>query len=608
MTYRIPKNGIWYQPNRGEISGALFRSTGIDLKTNPGKLRPSPPLALNTKDNDAGITGLGLPIGFVIHEQGFGKQYYAACGVGIGQTTGSGKMMVTPGDDLSVAFANETRTGTPTLIHQDFSDMVEWNGGLFVSTFAGIVGSDIARLVAQWTADWYTSTVSGSFRDHLTPKNLCVGFNNNLYITDEDRIIYVDTSNVAHVPNGPPNTTSGVIDFENQYFTNWIQSTSDKLWLALMSKIPAINSITSAGSSTKGYIGIWDTVTLLPTIVDIQAPCALAGVVRKDVLYIIDAYGILKRYNGTGFEEVARLPVANLNIEMPGIYDATTNARWIHPRGMSLVDGKINVNVNNYVSAGVYVNEMPSGVWELNEDDPAHPFFYHKASPRIDSNDYGQQQVSKVGALFGSKRSTATYLAGFSYFTDATTIRKGIFHDDLATTSGRRSIIVTPWFDSQQILDSFTNVWYRFRKFISGSKVKAKFRTDKVWGLPFVASVTWGAADRFTYTDTNFQYASVGDEVEIVQGANATKTAHITLITSNAVELDEAIGPTSGTGMVRVENFTQQNAADALLASSARFGVGVTDNSIQVKAELVDEGGFELNDITITSKTQQEGK
>lgn len=612
MTYRIPRNGALSQPNTGEISGNIYRSQNLDLKTSPGKIKVSPRLVVNTKDNDSGISGMGVPQAFVNHVKSSTHQFYAACGIGDENQDGSGKILVSATDSPTALFSNDASTGSPTNVSAAFSDMVEWtdakNDGstlgpsIFVSTFSSST-SQIKKLFnSVWNTTWFTGTAGGSFVSNGGVKNLCVGFNRNLYITDDDKVIYVPFSTTG-VAAAAVTSGVGTLNFYGAYRAIWHRSTSTNLFVSLMTY--------DAGTGSKGYIAVWDTTGTAPQkIIDIAAPCALSGTVIDDIFYIIDAYGRWKKYTGTNFLEVARLPVANQNIEMPGIYNDHTNSRWIHHRGVDNVDGKANISVNNFVSTGVYVEDMPSGVWEYDPNRPELGL-YHKESPCADTNDYGQQAIKSAGAIYGTKRSNATFLAGYGYYTDdATTSRNGIFYDDIATNNNKHGLLTTPWLESENIEDVWQKAFYRNTPLPAGDLIIGKARTEKKANLPFVASITWTAANTFTSTDTNFQYASVLDEVEIIMGKGASTTAHILSIPpavgpTYTVTLEDAIGFTIGTAKAKVNNYRKLGVISAQNSSSQDLPIQQNGARVQVKTEFRVNGNFELDDLTIINQKHQ---
>lgn len=589
--FRIPTNGIFAQPNKGDIFGNLFRTQNIDLKTAPGRVRVSPRLTVLTKDDDGGISGLGVPLAFVTHAKSSTKLYYAACGDHSG-SIGTGKMMVSSGASITSGFINDATVNTPVTISDQWSDMVEWRNLLYVSTVPGI--TEIAELGSSWDVTWYRLTRSGTAVTTQVPAVLCPAFNGNLYIGAYDKLTYVPVSGNA------VNSGTGTIDFLGQYVITWIRSSSNRIWIGLMS------ATTVTGTDAKGYVAEWDgTGTAANRIYDIGAPCALSCEILDDVPHIIDAYGRLKKFNN-GFTEVARLPVANLNIEMPGIYNGLTVSRWIHQRGMSLVDGKINIAVNNFVSTGIYVDEMPSGTWEY---EPGVGL-YHKESPCATSSDFGQQSILTAGALYGSKRSTATYLAGFAYYLDdVTTSHNAIFYDDIATNTNKRGSFITTFLSSENILDQWHKVAYRFKQLPSGDKIIGKYRSMKKVSLPFIASIIWTSTTTFTSADANFQYASVGDEIEVVMGKGASTTAHISVISSLAgtytVTLEDAIGFSSGTGKAKVNNFSKMGVISNQNSNQEDLTPNSTDTKIQIKTEFRVTGDFELDDLTLLNTKQK---
>lgn len=612
MTSRIPQNGLFYQPNKGDIFGNIFSTRNIDLKTNPGRIRISPRLVAAVKDNDSGITGMGIPGAFAF----FKNQYWAMCGIGAGATTGSGKILRSDDTEFTSDWDNDGGTGTPVVVHEDYSDMLMWNNGrtystnkigdaLLVSTFDSTT-SQIKKLYTTdttWVTDWFTNaaTVNGSFRNNGNPKNMWIGPNKNLYITDDDLVIYVPFNTGASATEADAQLSStGTVDTNGSYNVLWGMANSTDNWMAFMDY--------GGGKGAKGYMARWDgSGTAAQKIYKIDAPCALAGCILDDVPYIIDAFGRLKRYNATGFVEIARLPVANLNIEMPGIYNGSTNSRWIRPRGMSVVDGKINIVVNNFVSSGVYVNDMPSGVWELNMDNPSQPFLYHKNSPCADTNDYGQELISNAGAIFGTRRSTGSYLAGFGYYSDnAVTQRFGVFYDDVVSGTDKRGSITLPFIRAEQITDSFTGMAVSNSPLMAGEEIVGKFRTKKNSNFPFVADAVWTSTTTFTSTDVKFANVAEKDEIEVVMGKRSGTSAHVSSIvlvsSTYTITLEDTIGSASGNCKVRVRNFKKSTFSAVDGNTSAVFPLGDIDTKLQPKLEIRGAGDIEVDDITLINK------
>jgi len=603
-TYRIPNNGQISQPNKGDISGNLSQSLNLDVRTNPGRFRVSPRLIVITKDNDASLTGFGLPIVFLLAEHSSGSRVFMITAIGTDTTNGTGRVFMNTGINFSafVNLAGGYATNQPTTIQLSKSDAVLWNGNIMVSHYTGNA-SNISRLgivSAAWTANWYTVTVAGSFGTADSLANMGVGFNGNLYIAQAGATPAYGNVTYVGVTGNAVESGNGTLDFGLRYTTIWIRSTSNRIWVGMMEWL---GSNTTAGND--GCIAEWDgTGSAANKIHHINAPCALSACVYKDVLYIIDAWGVLKKFSGYDFQEVARLPVANTNYEMPGIRLALRNDRWIHQRGMEVVGGKIKVLVNNLVSSGVYVSEMPSGVWSFDPENPSQGFI-HEYAPCAASTDFGQQAVEGVGALGELKISnTGNLFAGVSYYTDdATTNRKAVFYDDVATNATKRGSFTTPFLPSDQIQDTWQRANYRLSALPSGDKVIGKYRVAKDSNFPFIASATWTSTTTFTSTSANFANVVAGHEVESVMGGSASTTAHVSSISNVAgtytVTIDEAIGQASGTFKIKVDNFKKMGTISATSETEGDLPMGDMGTKVQVKTEVRATGNLEIEDVTV---------
>lgn len=590
MTYIIPNNGELKQTNRGDIFGNINHTQNIDLQTNRGRIRVSPRLIVAVKDDDASITGMGVPIAFCTHDVSSTKQYYAATGIGTGiGTAGTGRLFRSDDTDFNSDWDNDGTANTPTDIHLDYSDMINWRDSLVVSTFT-LTTSHLKRLTGTWDTAYHTTT-SFTFETAGGPKVLCEGFNGNLYVGDDDEVSYITPAGAAVQP-----ANQGTLNFNGQYRVTWIRSGSDRLWIGLMSF--------DSNVGTKGFVAEWNTSgTAADRIYDINAPCALSCTLVDDIPYIIDAYGVLRKFDGTGFREVARLPVANERIEMPGIFNDLTNSRWIHQRGMDAVDGKINISVNNLVSTGVYVEEMPSGIWEYDPDIG----LYHKNSPCADTSDFGQQGISTSGAIFGTRRTEGTFLAGFGYYTDnASTERKAVFYDDIVNNTSKRGTIATTFLPAGSVEDVWKKVIFRHGLLASGNKIIGKYRKRKSINFPFVAAITWTSTTTFTSTSSAFANVVGGEEITGFMGKSASTTAHVASISeaggTYTVTIDEAVGQSSGTGKVLVDNYQK---IDQITETDIDFKElplsAVASTQLQVKAELRFSQNTELNDIIIVN-------
>lgn len=590
--FRVPnKEKKFAQLNQGDALGNVFSTKNIDFNSNRGRIGVSPRLKVAVKDNDSAISNMGVPLAIVAHDTGSGIQYYAACGIGAALANGTGTILKSDDADFDSDWDNDAIASTPTDVSAAHSDMVEWKQKLYVTTFS--TTSKMKELFTSWNATYHT-TASITFKTNGGLKNLCVGFNNNLYFTDDDEVNFVNTSDVA------TQSGAGTLNFLGLYRPIWIRSSSNRLWIGLMSF--------DAAEGSRGYVAEWDGVgTAANRLYDMNVPSVLSCTILNDVPYIIDAYGVLKKYVGYGFQEVARLPVANQAIEMPGIYEDLTNVRWIHQRGMDVVDGKINIVVNNLVSTGVYVEDMPSGVWEYDEEIG----LYHKNSPCATTTDYGQQIISTAGAIYGTKRTEGAYLAGFGYYTDATTERKGVFYDDVVSNNNKIGQITTPFLMSEEIDDNWQKVIYRSDPLQPGDSIKGKYRAKTSVDYPILITLTWTATNAFTTTSDMSD--CLGYEVEVVQGLGASQTSTITEIVDISgtyhVTVDDTYTGATGTSKAYITNFKKLGIIEQDDAVFGELAITGDDNNvatkIQIKTDLKFTGDTELDDITVVNSTHQ---
>ena len=70
----------------------------------------------------------------------------------------------------------------------------------------------------------------------------------------------------------------------------------------------------------------------------------MAGVVKNDVLYVMDNDGKLLVFNGGTFVELARLPIKRAEYLVDALEE--DKLRWIHPNAMTVQDNRILILVN----------------------------------------------------------------------------------------------------------------------------------------------------------------------------------------------------------------------------------------------------------------------
>ena len=166
------------------------------------------------------------------------------------------------------------------------------------------------------------------------------------------------------------------------------------------------------------------------------------------------------------------------------------------------------------------------------------------------------------------------------------------------------SFTTTP-LPASQVTDTFQKlVQYIKNLYLDDEKITVKYRTTSTFGLPTQVRhstdgfAVWVTDSQFTIDGTakDFSAVSVGDEVDIIDGAGAGYTAHISAIsnvtTTYTVDIDENI-PGITVGMkseVIVDNWRKlsdiTNVTENIEQEFAQLLLGETNSLIQFKVEL----------------------
>lgn len=539
----IPQqNNLWTQLNVSDVEGDLWASFNIDLTENDGKLRLGKRLILNTNTTDDGSL-TNYPVGFVPFYDGGTPKIWTVAG---GQVHSS--VSLYPSSTFSV----DATSGTPASCDSPYSDIIVFNGNLYVTTSLGGGVDKLYKKTAggNWAAN---GTDFGS----VTGPHMMASYNGRLYITAAGL-------NYVYSYDGTTIVKSGqyTLQLPTEMTPTFIRASSDRLW---------IGCINNGGG--KGYIYTWDGTTANTPLTQyrLEAIGALSCVIKDDIPYVIDSNGSLLVWNGGTFKKIGGVNRRKNAL----LYNPTssTNNRFIHPNGMSVVNGKINALIDgrSYDSSTSLVETIPTGIYEYDESKG----FYHKhsfgLSHVVDAiTDFGQLKVSAVGGLAEintpsqSTTRNGTFLAGATYFTDATTTTSGIFYNDSNDTLQKGGYFITKKITADDAtlyhLPSVENTWDSFytiyKKLLnSADKIIVRYRT--VEQEPLEISITWLTTTTFT-TTTNV-LGLEGYEVEVLQGSGSGRTSHITKIdvTSGVytVTVSETYTGVSGTALARIQNW-----------------------------------------------------
>jgi len=582
MAIQIPGQGKRFSLplNYSDVLGNIYSSFNVDFTSNVGKLRLGPRLLLNTAVADQ--ANLGLPVAFTFFNDGNDK-IWAVAGTRVFSNSGT----------VSSAFT-EVGGGAPTTCAAGVSDMKVFNNSMYITTNSNSV-------YKRTSGGAWSSFTAGSAS---TQPHLLCQYSDRMYMTTRyveviswntsDTVSTVGSSNAVAVPAG--NTGGGQI-------ITCIQSGSNRIWIGVLNLAGGKGSVYewdgSATQVTKGY--------------KLESAGPVAMVIKDDVPWIMDTNGALCVWNGGYFKEVARL---NINRKLlKGAY-LSTNLRYIHPNGMTVVNGKINILINNEIldSTGSIEEFCPSGVYEYDPDIG----LYHKGSVSYLTaagtvSDYSQIRISQPGAISELRPPLSTdpgngiTLIGCTYFTDATTTTHGIFYDDTNDTKAKCGYVVTPKIYSSSIQDAWQRMWINYRKLLNSSdRIIVKYRTSEASPTEFTG--TWTSTTTFTASSSDVTPVA-GNEIEIVSGKGGGASAHISSVSLNAgtytVTLDTAIGASSGTAKMRQQAWTKLYTVSDQNTTEKGATVGEKSSWIQFKIVMFFTGKDELEQIAIANAQHQ---
>jgi len=372
---------------------------------------------------------------------------------------------------------------------------------------------------------------------------------------------------------------------------------------------------TPSRNNTFATITQWDGISAQATeeFVIKGASGIMAMFVEDDIPYAVDSEGRVLKYTGYSFKEIARLPIDRTLLTSSSL-TLPTNGRFIHPNGFIATKNNtllLSINNLNYNNAGNVTENLPSGIWELNLSNGN---FTHKHAPTLKAynsatvTDFGQNRILAAGAIklntLGSNAAVgrSTLLAGFSYYTDATTTKSGIFIDnpqDASTDNEgqKRGYFVTTWYESPEVESTWTKLWTIYKRFKNSTdKIIFKYRLEEE--DPIEATITWTSTSTFTTTTNISAYA--GYEAEIIQGTGSGACTNITSVTlvggTYTATIDTAITGVTGTAKARFQKWKKiYPVASGTVKSYTEMPFDATNVRIQIKGILEWTGDGEFS-------------
>lgn len=602
------QNYKYLQTNRSDDLGSLWATTGIDFQSNLGMMLLGSKLRINTNTNDD--SSLGLPYAF----KAFDGRVFALCGMKVFKNTGN---------DIISPFSADTSTGFVTTYSPDFSDMEVYNNVLVTA---------VANRI-------YSKASNGSGTGAWTDRGaISSSYHTMRYFKKFNKLYFADASNriSSMNPDFSLNLTGDyTINLDNSVGQmTKIETTSERIWIGT---VRIYNSASGVNTIEKAVMLEWDGISQQITReYPIDAQGILAITIKDDIPWIMDSNGVLRKYTGSSFEEVGRLPLVK-ELLVQSTY--SLQERFIHPNGLiTTKDDTIKALINNRLgdNASSVKENIPSGIWEWSQDIgfTHRNLFTYQRIGSLTITDYGQSRISQIGALANANiysnaaGGRGTIICGATYYTDATTTATGIFIDSpipvntVSTPEGlKKGSYITTWFDSAEVEDKWSRIWAVYRRFVdAGESIVFKYRLYEE--DPIQATITWVSTTSFTTTTNITAYGPTatgfngtqGGEVEILNGTGGNSCAHIISIVNNSgtytVTLDTPItGVTTGTAIVRFQKWIKLNPTImGLVKSWEQLAIGKNNTRIQIKCCLTLYGNGEFQKFILTSNEDIEAK
>lgn len=585
MNLIFPIKNVWKQINRGELFGSIWASWNLDLISNFGKIKVSPRTIKITSSSD--VATVIRPTAFIRTKARAVDEWWALC---------DQKMIRTNGvvDPTTAWIADATANSPTSNLSSLYSDMVEFNGDLYVSLF-----TDISQLSAgTWTASWWVATKSQSALTGSTiPHPLSVSFNNLLCIGDGKKMHTVDTSG---------NVKIGAVTLPSYYQIRWIRTTNSAVWIGAKHLFGG-----------QGKVFRWDGSSL-----NFNQDYKIGGaidtyscVIKDEIPWIMTSNGELMYYRGGIFVRADNLPVLFNKFR-----SWITNTAYdpLNKNGMTLVDNRINMLIDAGVGGGALLENSLSGIWEYTpETGLSHKYsidnLYGAAS------NFGSPQIQFAGALVATQRSYGSFLFGAEVAQDAVpTLIDYIGGLDTTDTTLKVGYFITPKIFGRGIEESWQRIYGQFAQFLNATdQLIIKYRVDKkvysgVNGLTTVGKTgTWSSSTTFTVNNSQtFSDVSIGDEIEIIQGPGAGMSAVITNITGPVasvwtVTIDQTITNASEAFFFKVNNWVTMNAFANQVERWHIFQIIKNSSFVQFKVIMFAKGDSpELEKLLLKSETK----
>jgi len=585
------------QPNTGDTGGNLWSTFNMNLSKNKGRALSSRTLAAG-RSNEEQLSTMKLPIAFAYFDyHNTGEPLFMAYAAKMFITT-------TPWTGWN-AFGSTSEPNITTDKYADV-DMKVFNGKLYATT-TGSGSHYLTRLapIGTWSN---IATIGSGDTQNL---HILEVYANRLYWTQDNyKVFSMNTSETT--------VTSGSYTLQltgRNGHISWVKAGSNRIWIGWTS---------SDGS--RGSVFEWDgqSENLYSKEYKIEAQGSCTCVIKNDIPYVLDVEGRLLAFNGSNFQEVARLPVSNSDYPVSN-YIKNAGIKLSHFNGSLLSRDQLLFLINPVLPrSDRYLENCQAGIWEYTEDSGfTHKYAVSSTKVGAAVTDYGQQDLLAVGAMFDGFTTNDNILdvtarqgqVLFGARTNELQSPHLIGIDNTLDDIKKSSYIITQWLESSQVEDVWKNIIVKYRKFLETTdKIKVKYRTVKqeysLIGYLWTSTTTFTVINSVFSDITNY---GVGDEIEIMGGYGAGLCVNITNVVNNGtttvVTIDEAITSATGSGIGKFQHWIKlQEIQNNVQFAQLPLPQYNKDTQIQFKIIMETTGESELHELIVVSGTEQNAK
>jgi len=604
MKIHIPPQSIrrWTGPYLGDYYGSLYQTFNIDLDRKEGKVYLSRRLVkvADTLDAlDTGTIALGLVTAFLRTNADCTDRWWALNRNGrLFRTDSSANPLPTD------TWNSDTWAATPidavdmTIFGND-SRVDSGRNQLFVTrdTDIAVLNDTGGVSTTGWNANWWVTTQA--------QVGLRAGVPHPIEYFPHRKIVLVGDGNLVHTISRTSDTVNEITTYARltlplQYRIESIFTTSSKAWILASHLFAGEGAIIEWDGSSETYNDIHGSYAQFP----------LSGVGFNGVPIVLNSRGAILEYNGNSFSPMIRNG-QKVSLPIPEGRNFATDNSFTRHRSMTVgSDGLIYINLK--FSASNF--RQKAGIMCLN---PITGRFYTKyALGQWGDTDFGNQDVSEVGAIYPVNNATRDLLFGGQiYRVYAGTINSAIWSlASDANTTANRGYFVTQYIPTNEIKEFWDVIWIKFKRFITDTNriiVKARGSRPMVDadGDPIDATITWASTTTFTVTLASADDAlAVGDEVEILAGDNAGILAHITVITGahgalQTITIDETVVSSTAAARARFDRWKKLGTISSTSVYEQMMNIGIDSSFIQFKVEMRGPiRQLEISELIVSSK------